>query len=32
MPCSLFLPPSDYKVVEGPVAPRGWCNAFDLQD
>jgi hypothetical protein len=32
MTCSLYLPPTDCKVVEGPVSARGWCNAFDLQD
>ena len=30
--CSLFLPPTGCKVVEGEVKLEGWCNAFDLAD
>ena len=30
--CTLFIPPSECKVVEGYVAITGWCNAFDLAD
>jgi hypothetical protein len=30
--CSLFQPPRSCKVVEGDVAPEGWCKAFDLAD
>jgi hypothetical protein len=32
MTCTLYLPPTDCKVVEGPVSAAGWCNAFDMAD
>jgi len=32
MTCTLYLPPTDCKVVEGPVSATGWCNAFDMAD
>ena len=30
--CTLFLPPSACKVVEGAVKPEGWCKLFELAD
>jgi hypothetical protein len=30
--CSLFVPPSFCKVVEGEVSTDGWCKAFVLAD
>ncbi len=30
--CTLFLPPSGCKVVEGTVSPNGWCRLFDMAD
>jgi hypothetical protein len=30
--CTLFEPPKDCKVVEGPVSKDGWCKAFALAD
>ena len=32
MTCTLYLPPTECKVVEGPVSASGWCNAFDMAD
>jgi hypothetical protein len=30
--CTLFLPPSACKSVEGEVAADGWCKLFDMVD
>jgi hypothetical protein len=30
--CTLFVPPTACKVVEGEVSPDGWCKAFALAD
>ena len=30
--CTLFLPPSACKSVEGEVAAEGWCKLFDMVD
>jgi len=30
--CTLFQPPRSCKVVEGEIAPTGWCKFFDLPD
>jgi hypothetical protein len=30
--CTLFLPPSACKSVEGEVAADGWCKLFDMAD
>jgi hypothetical protein len=30
--CTLFVPPSACKVVEGEVSPDGWCKAFAVAD
>jgi hypothetical protein len=30
--CTLFLPPSACKSVEGDVAADGWCKLFDMVD
>jgi len=30
--CTLFLPPSACKSVEGEVTANGWCKLFDMVD
>ncbi len=30
--CTLFLPPSACKSVEGEIAANGWCKLFDMVD
>jgi hypothetical protein len=30
--CTLYLPPSACKSVEGEVAASGWCKLFDMVD
>jgi hypothetical protein len=30
--CTLFLPPSACKSVEGEIAADGWCKLFDMVD
>ena len=30
--CTLFVRPDLCRVVEGPVAPEGWCRLFDMVD
>ena len=29
--CANFLPPSDCRVVTGPVSPSGWCSLFQAK-
>jgi hypothetical protein len=30
--CTLYLPPSACKTVEGEVSAQGWCKLFDMVD
>lgn len=30
--CTLFRPPHGCEVVQGDIAPQGWCKFFDLPD
>lgn len=30
--CTLYLPPSACKSVEGEIAANGWCKLFDMVD
>jgi hypothetical protein len=30
--CTLFVPPTSCKVVEGEISPTGWCKLFALAD
>ena len=30
--CTLFVPPSSCKVVDGEISTEGWCKAFVLAD
>jgi hypothetical protein len=30
--CTLFRPPRACEIVEGDIAPQGWCKFFDLPD